>query len=96
MVRRLRIVQHGLHTVAVNQPGRDRVLVYRRSAGQFEAGPGGKKPGEPFGQVTDDVAGGPAVHRRGRVPGARTADPVGEQPGYLPVPLGWTVRQRHR
>ena len=91
-VRRLRIVQHGLHTLAVNLPRSDRVLVHRRSARQFQAGPGGEKPGEPFGQVTDDVAGGPAGDRGWRVPGPGAADAVREQPGHLPVPLGWAVR----
>jgi hypothetical protein len=40
------------------------------------------------------VAGGPPGDRRWRVPGPGTADPFGEQPGYLPVPLGRAVRQR--
>ena len=60
------------------------------------AGPGGQGPGEPSGQVAHHVAGGPAGDRGWRVPGAGTADPFGEKPGHLPVPLGWAVRQRHR
>src|SRR5882724_1076660 len=95
-VRSLRIVQHRLHTVAVNLPRGDGVLFYRRPAGQLDAGTGGKKPGKPFGQVTHDVAGGPASDRGRRVPGPGTVDPVREQPGNLPVPLGWAVRQCHQ
>ena len=91
-VRRLRIVQHRLHAVAVNLPRGDRVLVHRRPAGQFDAGAGGKEPGEPFGQVANYVAGGPAGDRGWRVPGPGTADPFGKEPGHLPVPLGRAVR----
>ena len=87
-VRRLRIVQHRLHAVAVNLPRGHRILVRRRPAGQFDAGAGGKEPGEPSGQVTYHVAGGPPGDRGRRVPGAGTADPFGEKPGHLPVPLG--------
>ena len=94
-VRRLRIVQHRLHAVAVHLPRGDRVLVDRRPAGQVEAGAGGQERGEPFGQVANHVAGRPLGDRRWRVPGAGTAGPFGKKPGYLPVPLGRAVRQCH-
>jgi hypothetical protein len=77
-VRRGRIVQHRLHAVAVDLPRGDRVLIHRRSAGQVDAGARHQERGEPFGQVTNHVAGGPAGDRRWRVPGAGSADPFGK------------------
>ncbi|GAA5180155.1 hypothetical protein GCM10023322_11820 [Rugosimonospora acidiphila] len=94
-VRCLRVVQHRLHTVAVNLPRDNRVVVHRRSAGQIDAGTGGKKPGEPLGQMPHDVTGRPLGNRGWPVPGAGTADPVTEQSGNLPVPFRRAVRS-HR
>ena len=92
----LRIVEQRLHTVTVDLPGRDRVLGHARPAGQLDAGTGGEEGREPADQVTHHVAGRPAGHRRGGVPGPGRADAVGERTRDVPVPLsGAEVQQCH-
>ena len=78
------------------KPIGDRIIVRGRPAGQLDGRPGGDKPGEPLGEMSHDVASGPAGDRGRGVPERGTADPVGEQLADLPVPLGGAIRQRHR
>ena len=87
-----RVVQQGLHRVTVRPPGRYRVLVHRRPAGQLDARAGGEERGEPLGQVPHHVARGPAGDRGRGVPVAGREDPFGEQPADLPVPLCGVLR----
>ena len=71
----VRVVEECLHGVGLGPPGADGVVVDRRTRRQRDPRRSLEEGREPLDEVTDDVAGDPALHRRGLVPCLRARRP---------------------